>query len=124
MQAYFGETIADCIASLFMKADEAYIVILKKGDDKLDFKRIKKHFKIINLRFATKEEFEEITSLPFGAARVYMSDFRTVIDPNIYIKPQLSGGTGSFTVTFQYRTEDLRNLPNSIILSVTLGQDI
>lgn len=39
VQAYLHETIADCVATLVMKADDRFIVILKKGDSHLNFKK-------------------------------------------------------------------------------------
>ncbi|HSW96350.1 MAG TPA: YbaK/EbsC family protein [Candidatus Saccharimonadales bacterium] len=119
VQRYLGETIADCVASLIMKADKRFIVILKKGEDQLNFKQIKKALKVNNLRFATKEEFEEITHLPFGAARVYIPGLETYIEPRVFEREFLNGGTGSFTSTFKYKTADLKKIPNSNALETT-----
>lgn len=119
VQTYLGETIADCVAALVMKADQQFIVILKKGDTHLNFKKIKKLLHVGNLRFATKEEFVEITKLPFGAARVYMPDLATYIDQHVFDQLDLNGGTGSFTCTFKYRTDDLRKIPGSQIMEMS-----
>ncbi|HSW87785.1 MAG TPA: YbaK/EbsC family protein [Candidatus Saccharimonadales bacterium] len=119
VQSYLGETVADCVASLVMKADKRFIVILKKGEDQINFKKIKKALKVGNLRFATKEEFEEVTHLPFGAARVYIPSFETYIEPRVFDKEYLNGGTGSFTCTFKYKTEDLKKIPNSVTLEAS-----
>src|SRR3989344_7414908 len=106
VQSYLGETVADCVASLVMEADDKVVVILKKGDDHLNFKKIKKALKVGNLRFVTKEEFERITNLPFGAARIYLPGLETYIDRRVFDKEYLNGGTGSFTCTFKYKTAD------------------
>lgn len=116
VQSFLGETVADCVASLVMKADDRFIVLLKKGDDHINFKKVKKTLKVGNLRFATKEEFEEITHLPFGSARPYIADLTIYIDQRVFDKPYLNGGTGSFEVTFKYKTQDLKNIPNSQII--------
>lgn len=119
LQSYLGETIADCVPSLLMKADDKFVVILKKGDDHLNFKKIKKALKVSDLRFATKEEFEEKTRLPFGAARVYIPGLETYIDQRVFEKEYLNGGTGSFTCTFKYRTGDLKKIPGSVVLEIS-----
>ncbi len=116
VQKYLGKTVADCVASLVMKADDHFILILKKGDDRLDFKKIKKALKISDLRFATKEEFEKLTGLPFGAARPYIPNLPTYIDPAVFSREFLNGGTGSFTETFRYRTADLKKIPGASVL--------
>ncbi len=43
VQGFLGEKVADCVASLVMKADGRFIVFLKKGYDHINFKRLKKH---------------------------------------------------------------------------------
>lgn len=115
VQNYLGETVADCVASLVMKADGNFIVILKKGNDHLNFKKIKKFLNVGDLRFANKEEFEEKTNLPFGAARIYISGLQTYIDQRVFDKEYLNGGTGSFTCTFKYKTEDMKKIPDSTV---------
>jgi prolyl-tRNA editing enzyme YbaK/EbsC (Cys-tRNA(Pro) deacylase) len=119
VQSYLGETVADCVASLVMKADDRFVVILKKGDDHLNFKKIKKALKVSDLRFATKEEFEEVTKLPFGAARVYIPRLQTYIDQRVFDKEYLNGGTGSFTFTFKYKTKDMEKIPGSVALEMS-----
>ena len=119
VQGYFGETVADCVASLVMKADKKFVVIIKKGDDHLNFKKIKKTLKVGNLRFATKEEFENTTNLSFGAARIYIPGLETYIDQGGFVKEYLNGGTGSFTCTFKYKTKDIKKIPGSIVLEIS-----
>jgi len=119
VQSYLGETVADCVASLVMKADDKFVVILKKGDDHLNFKKIKKALRVGDLRFATKEEFEEVTKLPFGTARIYIPGLETYIDERVFDKEYLNGGTGSFTCTFKYNTTDMNKIPGSILLEVS-----
>jgi prolyl-tRNA editing enzyme YbaK/EbsC (Cys-tRNA(Pro) deacylase) len=119
VQGFLGETVADCVASLVMKADDKFVVILKKGNDHLNFKKIKKILKVGNLRFATKEEFVEITKLHFGAARIYIPGLETYIDQRVFDKEYLNGGTGSFTCTFRYKTRDMKKIPGSIVLEIS-----
>jgi len=119
VQAYLGETIADCVATLVMKADDTFIAILKKGDSHLNFKKIKKLLHVGNLRFASKEEFEQKTGLPFGAARVYLPGIDTYIDQHVFDQQYLNGGTGSFTCTFKYNTATLKNIPNYTVVDIT-----
>lgn len=116
VQNFLGEAVADCVASLVMKADQKFVVILKKGNDHLNFKKIKKTLKVGNLRLAAKEEFEKITQLPFGTARPYIGGLPTYIDRRVFDKPDLNGGTGSFSVTFKYHTQDLRKIPDILVI--------
>ena len=119
VQSHLGETVADCVASLVMKADDKFVIVLKKGNDHLNFKKIKKALEVGDLRFATKEEFEQTTKLPFGAARIYLPGLETYIDQRVFDKDYLNGGTGSFTCTFKYKTVDIKKIPGSIILELS-----
>lgn len=120
VQKYLHEAVGDCIAALVFKADKDFIVLLKKGDDKVDLKKLKKLLKVNDLRFANKEEFENITGLPFGAARMYIPGLATYIDEGVFIKEYLNGGTGSFVYTFKYKTADVKKIPQSQIVNVTM----
>lgn len=119
VQEHLGESIETAITSLFIKTDNAFVVLLKKGNDQVNLKKFKKLLHVNDLRFATKEEFEENTKLPFGTARVYIEGFQTFIDEGIFSKEYLNGGTGSFEYTFTYKTADVKKIPHARIISVT-----
>lgn len=119
VQSFLGETVADCVASLVMKADNQFIVVLKKGDDQINLKKLKKILHVSDLRLTTKEEFEKVTSLPFGAARVYIPHLKTYIDKHALTPEYRNGGTGSFTYTFKYKTQDLLKIPQSEVIDIS-----
>ncbi|MDZ7587130.1 MAG: tryptophan--tRNA ligase [Patescibacteria group bacterium] len=119
VQSYLGYTVADSCPALVMKADNDFMVVIKRGDCKLDSKKLKKFLGVENLRLATKEEFEKLTNLQIGTARVFNSKMRTLLDKKIFEKEYLNGGTGSFTCTFRYKTEDLKKISNCEVIDVT-----
>ncbi len=112
---------ADCIPVLVMKADDDYLAIAIRGDCKVDFKKVKKQLSIKNLRMATPNEFTNLTGLPVGAARVHMPGLQTILDEKIFNKVDLMGGSGTFTQSIRYYTQNLQNLPDSRVLDVTKG---
>jgi tryptophanyl-tRNA synthetase len=118
VQKFFGVTLAESIPTLIMKADDKFVAILKKGDTKLDSAKIKKILGVQSLRMAKDEEFEKVTGVPIGAARVYNPGLKTYIDHHVFDKEYLNGGTGSFVYTFKYKTADLKKIPNSQIIDV------
>ncbi len=119
VQNFFGVTLAESVPTLIMKADSKFVAILKKGDTKLDSTKLKKVLGVQSLRMANDEEFEKVTGVPIGAARVFNLQLKTYIDKHVFDKEYLNGGTGSFVYTFKYKTADLEKIPNSEIVDVT-----
>lgn len=123
VQAHLGITSSDGFSTLIMKAGDRFIAVIRRDDFKTDFKKIKKSLGEKDVRMATPEEFTAATGMPPGAARAYTPDIDTYIDPHIFEKEYLMGGTGSFTASIRYRTEDLKKIPGSKILDVSKVTD-
>ena len=118
VQKYLGSTLEEAGAVIIMRADDNYVAIMRRGDEKLDFKKIKKILHVSNLRVATGEEFTEITHVPPGAAHVLYPNLRTLIDKKIFEKEYINAGSGSLTVTFKYMTNDLKKLPSAEVVDI------
>jgi len=112
-------TLADCCPILIMVADGGKVALIKRGDCKLDFAKIKKLLKAKDLRLATKQEFMELTHLPVGAARILIPGTRFLLDQKLFEKEYLYGGAGSFVVTFKYKSEDFKKIPESAVCDIT-----
>ena len=119
VQGYLGLTLADGLSTMLMKADDNFIAVIRRDDCRMDFGKIKKLLGISNLRMADKEEFVEITKLPLGAARVVNQGLKTILDNKLFEKEYLTGGTGSFTCSFRYKSEDLKKIPDSVVADIT-----
>jgi prolyl-tRNA editing enzyme YbaK/EbsC (Cys-tRNA(Pro) deacylase) len=119
VQGFLGLTLTDGLSTMLMKADDNFIAVIRRDDCRMDFGKIKKLLDISNLRMADKEEFVEITKLPLGAAKAVNPGLKTVLDNKLFEKEYLTGGTGSFTCSFRYKSEDLKKIPDSIIADIT-----
>lgn len=119
VQKYLHSTLADAGAVIIMKAGDSFVAIMRRGDCKLDFKKIKKLLKITNLRVATNEEFREITQVPVGAAHVLYPSLRTLIDKKIFETEYINAGSGSLTYTIRYKTSDLKKLPTAEVVDIS-----
>lgn len=116
--SYFGLNYDDGTSTLIMKADNRLIVLLRRDDCKLDFKKVKQIVKVNRLRLATKEEFVELTGLEPGAARPYLPGIETYIDKKVLEKEIVQAGSGSFTCSIRYKTKDLIKIPGSKIVDI------
>ena len=115
---HLGLTLADGLSTMIMKADEKYIAVIRRDDCRVDFKKVKQLVGN-NVRMASPDEFTALTGMPLGAARVYNPGLTTYLDDKIFEKEYLIGGSGSFTCSFRYRAQDLKNIPGSIVVSVS-----
>jgi prolyl-tRNA editing enzyme YbaK/EbsC (Cys-tRNA(Pro) deacylase) len=109
-------TPAECVPTLIALADGAPLVIVLRGDHRVDFKGLKKRLAIGDLRLATPEEFAELTGLPPGAARVYNPGMRTVLEAQLLERDWATGGSGDFGCSIRYRTSDLLKIPGSELM--------
>lgn len=110
-------TLADCLPTLIMKADDRLIALVSRGDCRVDFKKIKKLRRLKNLRLATPEEFAQVTGVPIGTARPYEPGVaETLLEQKIFEKGFLMGGSGSFAHGIWYKTADLKRIPNHVIV--------
>ncbi|MEK7458568.1 MAG: tryptophan--tRNA ligase, partial [Patescibacteria group bacterium] len=122
VQQYLGTTISEACATLIMKADDRFIAVVRRGDCKLDNDAFKKVLSAKKLRLASPDEFTRLTGVMVGTARVYNPNLPTYLDSRLFEKEKLNGGTGSFISTFRYTTEDLKKIPNSRVVKITLQQ--
>ncbi len=119
VQKYLGSTLEDAGATILMKADNNIVAVVRRGDCKLSFKKIKKLLKVSDLRVLTVEEFTNITHVPPGAAHLYYPQYKTIIDSKIFERPSINAGSGSLLYTFAYKTEDLKKLPTAEVGNIT-----
>lgn len=119
VQEFLELTLADGLSTMIMKADDSHVAVIRRDDCRLDFGKIKKILGVKSLRMASAEEYTMLTNLPLGAARVYNPGLKTLLDLRLFEKEFLTGGTGSFTCSFRYKSEHLRRIPNSSVVEIT-----
>jgi prolyl-tRNA editing enzyme YbaK/EbsC (Cys-tRNA(Pro) deacylase) len=118
VQTYLGLTLADGLATMIMKTSDSFIIVIRRCDMRLDSKKMKK---LVGnkLRIANAEEFTQITGLPIGTARVYVPGLPTYLDENLFQKAYLTSGSGSFICSVRVKSEDLKKLPNSHVVTIS-----
>lgn len=111
--------LSDCVPTLILKADNHFIAVVFRADSRVNFKKIKKLLDVKDVRMATPEEFIFLTKLPIGAARVYNPGMKTILDKKVFEKEYLMGGSGNFSCSIKYKTDDLRKIPENIVADIT-----
>lgn len=115
---HLGLPLSDALPTLIMKADNNFVAVVRRGGTQLHTKQLKKELGVKNLRLANEEEFTRLTNVPVGAAQVYNPGLKTILDKKIFDSEYLYGGSGTFTETIKYKTEDLKKIPGSIVVSI------
>ncbi len=118
VQEYLGLTLADGLATMIMKAGDKFVVVIRRCDCRIDSKKLKA---LVGkkVRIATPEEFTEHTGMPLGAARAFTPGLPTYLDEKLFAKEYLTGGSGSFTCSIRYRSEDLKKMPGSEVVTIS-----
>ena len=106
------------IPTLIMKADDSFIAVVLRGDTRADFRKIKRHLAVRNLRLATAAEFKALTGLPPGAAQVYNPGLTTLVDERVFEQDQVMGGSGVFDCSIRYRSADLKKIPGVQVIDL------
>lgn len=115
---YLGLGMDGGVSTLVMKIDDRFVVLLRRDDCHIDFSRIRRLLGVKSVRIATPEEYKKVTGLSLGAARCYLPDFKTYVDKKVLEREYLIGGSGSFTVSFRYKTTDFGKLPGVEVVDV------
>lgn len=115
---FIGRTIDESSATLVMKADDNFIAIIRRGDTELDIPKVKQLLGVTKLQIASPDEFTRVTGLLPGAAH-FLTGLKTFIDQKVLEKEYIYGGSGSQEVTTKYKTANLKNIPNSVIVDIT-----
>jgi len=115
---FLGLPISEGFSTLVMKADDRYVAIIRRDDCKIDLNRACKIIGCRKLSIASPDEFEKLTGVPSGAAFIINSNISTYIDKKIFEKEYLMGGSGSLSVSNQYKTADLTKIPDSQVVDI------
>lgn len=118
VQDYLGLTLADGLATMIMKAGDKIVVVIRRCDCRIDSKKLKK---LVGnkVRIASPDEFTHYTGMPVGAARAYTPNLPTYLDERLFEKDYLTGGSGSFTCSIRYKSEDLTKIPESKVVAIS-----
>jgi len=120
-----GEEVKIGGKALVMKVDDKFKLFVISATLKADSKKIKQYFKAKSIRFATKEELLELTSLvpgsvpPFGRP---ILNFDLFVDKSIVENEKIAFNAGSLTDSIIMKTSDYLALTNPSIFSFSQSE--
>ena len=103
-----GTALASGAKALVCKADEQFVLIVMPADRRLASKSVKKSGGIKNLRFATREEVEQLTGLAPGSIPPFGSLFglATWCDEALAAQPRINFNAGDHAVSISMSYAD------------------
>ncbi len=118
VMGYLGLPLSDGFSTLIYLADDKYVAISRRDDTKLKLSKVKEALGVEKLEMLPPEEFEQLTGLRRGAARPLSPVDVTIFDQKMFEKEYLMGGSGSNSVTIKYKANDLKKIPNCMVMNV------
>jgi len=115
---YLGKTKLESFSTLIMKADGEYVAVIRRDDTKVNQGKLRKQLGTENVKMLDLVEFEKLTGLPSGAAHILSSVDRTLIDRKVFASQYSMGGCGSLSVSGKYKSDDLKKIPNSMVVDI------
>ena len=109
-----GTTLASGAKALVCKGDDRFLLIVLPADRKLASKLARKELEIKGLRFASREEVEQLTSLTPGSIPPFGSLFglETWCDRSLADQPRINFNAGDHTVSISMSFRDFVSVEN------------
>lgn len=106
--------------AMIVKAGESYILIVLPGDQKIDWKKVKKELHTSNVRLATREEAEKLTGLAMGSVPPFgnILDLPTYFDVHILENEMINFNAGSLRHSIMMHCSDLVQLVQPKLVSI------
>jgi Ala-tRNA(Pro) deacylase len=116
-----GVPLASGAKALVLKAGERFVMVIVPANRKLDSKKAREVLGVKALRFATREEVEELTGLQPGSIPPFGSLFGlpTHCDPALGEQPTINFNAGDHAISVQMMHADYLRVEQPTMVSVT-----
>ncbi|MFN0018165.1 MAG: YbaK/EbsC family protein [Pirellulaceae bacterium] len=103
-----GTSLASGAKALICKGDEQFVLIVLPADRRLASKQVRKEAGLKSLRFATREEVEQLTGLAPGSIPPFGSLFNlpTWCDSRLSAEPRINFNAGDHAISISMTYDD------------------
>lgn len=103
-----GTPLASGAKALICRADDRFVMIVLPADRKLASKAVRQAAKIKSLRFASRDEVEQLTGLQPGSIPPFGSlfDLPTWCDERLSEQPRINFNAGDHSISISMAYED------------------
>lgn len=119
-----GTPLASGAKALVVKADDRFVLLVLPANRKLDSKKARVGLKAKGLRFASREEVEQLTGLQPGSIPPFGSLFGlpTCCDPALADNPSINFNAGDHAISVQMTCADYFKVEGPELVPLT-GQN-
>ncbi len=116
-----GVALASGAKALIVKAGEEFLMLVVPADRKLDSKKARTCLGVKSLRFASREEVEQLTGLQPGAIPPFGSLFGlpTRCDPALGLNERINFNAGDHAISLSMMYADYLAVENPMLTAVT-----
>jgi Ala-tRNA(Pro) deacylase len=116
-----GAPLSSGAKALVVKAGEGFVLLIVPADRKLDSKKARVLLGVKSLRFATREEVEQLTGLAPGAIPPFGSLFGlpTYCDPGLGLNETINFNAGDHALSVAMSYRDYLNVEQPQLAEVT-----
>ncbi len=116
-----GTPLASGAKALVIKADERFLMLVLPADRKLDSRKARAALGAKSVRFATREEVEQLTGLQPGSIPPFGSLFglRTCCDPDLAANASIDFNAGDHAISVHLACADYYALEKPDLLAIT-----
>jgi Ala-tRNA(Pro) deacylase len=116
-----GAPLASGAKALIVKAGDAFALLVMPADRKLDSKKARAHVGAKSIRFATREEVEQLTGLQPGSIPPFGSLFglATWCDPDLGNNASINFNAGDHTISVQMAYADFVTVEKPNLAAIT-----
>ncbi len=103
---------------LFRTGENEYLMALVAGPAQISWKALRVYLGQSRLTMADRDEVLEVTGYPIGAVSPFGSarKLRILVDPNVFVKEEISIGSGIRGTTIILKNDDLKRALGEIEL--------
>ena len=116
-----GAPLASGAKALVVKAGESFALLIIPADRKLDSKKARAHLGAKSIRFASREEVEQLTGLQPGSIPPFGSLFglATWCDPDLGANASINFNAGDHTISVQMSYADFVAVEKPNLAAIT-----
>jgi Ala-tRNA(Pro) deacylase len=116
-----GAPLASGAKALVVKAGDAFVMLVVPADRKLDSKKARAALGVKALRFASREEVEQLTSLQPGSIPPFGSLFGlpTYCDPALGLNERINFNAGGHAVSVSMLYDEYARVERPNLLAIT-----
>jgi prolyl-tRNA editing enzyme YbaK/EbsC (Cys-tRNA(Pro) deacylase) len=105
--------------TFILATEKGYLAAIIRGDTRISYKKIKKHFGLKNISLAGTDVVQKITGSVVGAVSLIQPELETIVDQRLLEMDVVYGGCGTPYFTLKIGPKDLVSITGAQVFDFT-----